>query len=138
MIIRVKSKVLILISGILWSFVGILLNHFAVKWFVLLPKTEKITSIVFGVLLGVSIAYFGFNRLAKKNINRILGYKDKACFFAFQSWKSYILIIIMISMGIYMRTSGLIPKYILTPMYIGIGLALFIAGFQYYIQLLRK
>ncbi|MCF8296221.1 MAG: hypothetical protein K9J13_01635 [Saprospiraceae bacterium] len=138
MFIRVKPKVLIFISGILWSFVGILLNHFAAKWFVNLPKAEKITSIVFGGIMGIIIAYFGFNKIAKNNIKRILEYKDKACFFAFQSWKSYIIIVIMISMGIFMRTSGLIPKYILTPIYIGIGLALFIAGIQYYIVLLRK
>ena len=132
MLLKVKPKVLILISGLIWSFFGILLNHFAAQWFVVLPDSQKITSLIFGVLLGAAIAYFGFNNLAKKNIQRISDYKEKTCVFAFQSWKSYLIIVVMISMGIFLRTSEFMPKYILTPMYIGIGFALFIASFQYY------
>ena len=135
---KVKPYILILTSGILWSFVGLLLNNFAYEWFINLPNLEKISSITFGGLIGITAAILGFNILARKNINRILEYKETVCFFAFQSWRSYIIVVIMISMGVFMRTSGIFPKFILTPMYIGIGLALFIASFQYYIHLLKK
>jgi len=56
---------------------------------------------------------------------------------AFQKWQSYILIAFMISLGIFMRKSGLVPKVILTPIYISIGFALFTASFKYYIFLFK-
>ena len=123
---------LILISGLMWSVVGIFLNILAFNWFKSLNNKQLIISIIVGISDGLIIAKFGFGNLADKNINRILSYPKEACVFAFQEWKSYILIAIMMSMGIYMRTSGLIPTYILAPMYIGIGTALFLASFKYY------
>jgi len=38
----------------------------------------------------------------------------------------------MMSMGLIMRSTELIPKFILAPVYVGIGLALFLAAFVYH------
>ncbi len=134
---RVHKNILILIAGVLWSGVGILLNFFASRWYHILSQNELIIAIIVGVLLGTAISYFGFSGLAQKNIDRINLYKNKVCMWAFQKWQSYILIIFMISLGIFMRTSGFVPKIILTPLYIGIGFALFTASFKYYIFLFK-
>lgn len=134
---KVNKNILIVIAGLLWSGVGILLIKIASKWFVLLNETEIIFAIIGGIILGTIISYFGFSNLAKKNIKRINLYSDKVCVWAFQRWQSYFIIIIMVSMGIFMRNSHFIPKFILTPMYIGIGFALFTASFKYYIFLLK-
>lgn len=134
---KVNKNILILIAGILWSGVGVLLNFFANRWFHLLSKNEFILAIVGGVLLGAVISYFGFSGLAQKNIDRINLYEGKVCLWAFQKWQSYILIIFMISLGIFMRKTSYMPKYLLTPMYIGIGFALFTASFKYYIFLFK-
>jgi len=134
---KVHKNILILIAGILWSGVGVLLNFFASRWFNLLSQNEFIFAIIVGLLLGTAISYFGFSGLAQKNIDRIKLYKGKVCMWAFQKWQSYILIIFMISLGVFMRTSGYVPKIILTPMYIGIGFALFTASFKYYIFLFK-
>jgi len=128
----VHRKWLIIISGLMWSGVGIFLNILAFGWFKTLNNTQILLSILIGLLAGWVIYRFGFGNLAIKNINRILAYPKHACIFAFQEWKSYILIAVMMSMGIYLRTMGLVPKYILAPMYIGLGTALFIASFKYY------
>ncbi|OQX97325.1 MAG: hypothetical protein B6I20_12845 [Bacteroidetes bacterium 4572_117] len=134
---KVNKNILILISGILWTGVGILLMKIASKWFNLLIGNELIYAIIGGIILGTMISYFGFSNLALKNIERINFYKDKVCMWAFQKWQSYILIIFMISLGIFMRKSSFMPKFILTPMYIGIGFALFTASFKYYIFLFK-
>ncbi|MBN2757134.1 MAG: hypothetical protein JXR51_08160 [Bacteroidales bacterium] len=135
---KVDKKYLILISGLLWSGVGILLIKIASKWFHLLSGNALIYAILGGILLGTAISYFGFSNLAVKNIERINLYTDKVCIWAFQKWQSYFLIIFMISLGIFMRKASVIPKFLLTPMYIGIGFALFTASFKYYIFLLKK
>jgi ATP/ADP translocase len=50
----------------------------------------------------------------------------------------YFLIVFMMSMGIFMRTTNFIPKYLLAPMYVAIGLALFLGSFVYYKSLFTK
>lgn len=134
---KVHKNILILIAGVLWSGVGILLNFFASRWFYLLSQNEFVLAIIGGILLGTAISYFGFSGLAQKNIDRINLYNNKVCLWAFQKWQTYILIVFMISLGVFMRKTPYVPKFILTPMYIGIGFALFTASFKYYIFLFK-
>jgi len=128
----VNRKWLILISALMWSAVGIFLNILAFGWLKSYNNIQLIITITIGLFTGLIIARYGFSIIAKKNIGRILEYPKKACVFAFQECKSYILIAFMMSMGIFMRTSGIIPKTLLAPMYIGIGTALFLGSFNYY------
>jgi membrane-bound metal-dependent hydrolase YbcI (DUF457 family) len=131
----VHQKWLILISGIMWSGVGIFLMFLASKWVKILAIGEISLIIAIGITLGITIAYFGFSKIAQKNIDRIKGLPEKPCVFAFQQWHSYILIAFMMTLGITMRSSGLIPKPLLAPLYIGIGSALFLSSFLYYRQI---
>ena len=131
----VNRKWLLVISGLIWSGVGIFLNILAFGWLKSFNKMQIII-ITIGLLAGWSIARFGFDKISNKNVNRILAYPKHACIFAFQEWKSYILVAIMMSLGILLRTTELIPKFILAPMYIGIGTALFFASFKYYKNLI--
>jgi hypothetical protein len=89
-------------------------------------------------LLASAIFYFGFSKLAKKNIQRITdmaGYK--ICIFAFQEWTSYPLIVVMIGLGLSLRILLPIPKPYLAILYIGIGSGLFLSSLYYYKHLLR-
>jgi hypothetical protein len=135
---KVHKNYLILIGGILWSGVGILLNVFAGKWFPVLSKNEQIVAVVGGLILGMIISYFGFRKLAVKNVKRIDNYDDRVSIFKFQRKKMYFLIIFMVGLGIFLRKAGFVPKNILAPMYIGIGFALFLASFKYYLFLLKN
>ena len=134
----VKNKILIAISAIMWSVVGVMLNYFAVCWFNLFSNIEIIIAIVGGFFLGVIIAITGFRKIAGKNIDRIKNLPEKACIFAFQSWESYLLIIVMISMGVFLRKTDYVPRLLLAPVYIGLGLALFGSGLEYYYNLIIK
>ncbi len=128
----VNKKCLILISGIMWSGVGVLLNWIASKWLPAFEQWQIIFTYSIGIIMGLIISSFGFSKLAKKNSDRIMEYPEKACIFGFQRWQMYILIVIMMSMGIFMRTTTFIPKYLLAPVYVAIGSALFISSFVYY------
>lgn len=91
-----------------------------------------------GVLLASAIFYFGFSKLAKKNIQRITDMAgDKICLFAFQEWTSYPLVVVMIGMGISLRNFLPIPKPYLAIAYIVIGGGLFLSSLCYYKYLLR-
>jgi len=122
----------------MWSGVGILLNWMAFKWLPNFEQWQIIFTYIVGILLGANIAKFGFSKLANKNSDRIMGYPETLCVFAFPRWQMYILIVIMMSMGIFMRSTNFIPKYLLAPVYVGIGLALFLSSFVYYKSVFSK
>lgn len=134
----VQKHWLLLISGIIWSGVGVLLVRIAFRWIPQFTSQEKLLVMTGGVLLGLAIAYFGFSIVVRKNIRRIFGYRDLVCVFAFQEWKSYVLIAVMMSMGIFLRSTSLIPRQLVTPVYIGIGVAMFLDSFLYYKAFVRN
>ncbi len=128
----VQKHWLLLISGIIWSGVGILLIRIAFRWIPKFTLMEKIWVLGGGILLGLAIAFFGFSIVVKKNIKRIESYINAVCVFAFQEWKSYVLIVVMISMGIFLRNTTLIARQLVAPVYVSIGLAMFLDSFLYY------
>ena len=111
---------------------GILLNSFAIRWLQHYEGWPLVVSVACGIILGVAIAFFGFRKVAVKNIQRIMEMDDDTCIFAFQKWQSYILIAVMMSMGIFLRNTAIFPRIFLASIYMGIGSALFIASISYY------
>ena len=127
----VDKRLLIALSGIIWSVVGIILGNLAVGW---LWTTRGQNSLWFGltgIILALIIHHFGFLKLVDKNIARILAKKGKVCIFGFQPWKSYLIIVIMVGMGIALRHSSL-PKHYLSIIYIGFGGAMLLSSLRYY------
>jgi len=126
----VKRQYLILISGLMWVAIGILLNTLAVNWLSELHSNSTWLYIVAGVISALIIHHFGFLKIVDKNLGRIKSLDPKTCVFAFMSWRSYLLVIIMITMGLVLRQSQ-IPRYLLSVLYIGIGLALLLSSIRY-------
>jgi energy-converting hydrogenase Eha subunit C len=53
------------------------------------------------------------------------------------TWKSYIIVVVMVTMGTLLRHSA-IPKIYLSILYIGIGLSLVLSSIRYLRVLLRQ
>ncbi len=128
----VQKKYLLLVSGLMWSAVGTMLLSLASLWIQDLRFEPRWVLIVGGIVPGIFVALFGFTHIVQKNIRRINKMDMKVSVFAFQAWYSYIMIAIMMSMGIYIRHSGLIPMILKTPGYYTIGTALSLSSFNYY------
>ena len=133
-------KLWLFISGALvWSGVGIYLDVLAVRW--LKEDNLGIASLFFraGLVLAAAIYAVMFIRFADQNIIRIRDLRgDRMCIFAFQRWTSYPLVIIMMSMGIFLRVYSPIPKPYLAILYLGIGSSLFFASLRYYRFLTKR
>jgi len=127
----VDKSVLILMAGLMWCGVGILLMRYAVSWLSSCSAREQIFFYTLGFLAAMPIHHFGFLKIADKNLNRILALTEKTSPFSFMTWKSYFIVLIMVSMGIALRHSSL-PKRYLSILYNGIGLALFLSGIRYF------
>ena len=127
----VDKKFLIALSGIIWSIVGIALCNLAVGWLSEAASEKTYMLGAGGILLAMLIHHFGFLRIVDKNIERILSKSGKVCIFAFQPWKSYLLILIMVGMGMFLRNSAM-PKHYLAVIYIGFGGAMLLSSLRYH------
>ena len=133
---RTHKHNLILLSGLLWSMAGIMLISIFLRWIHLLTSKQLIWALAIGIPVGIIKGWL-FNKLSKKNIHRIRLLPKKVEWWKFQKASSYILIVLMMGTGITLRTTGVIEKKYLAPVYLGIGLALFISSIVYYISYLE-
>ena len=133
-----KKPWLYFLAGAMWAAVGILLNSYVYQWIIGNESFKNLLIILGGVLLALTIYFFGFSKFADKNIQRVKNIpSEKPCVFAFQQWSSYPLVIFMISLGIYLRKYSPFPKDLLAIMYMGIGGSLFIASSHYFRSIFR-
>lgn len=126
----VTKNVLLFLAGIIWVCVGTMLLFLAFSW---LAKVSNINIYLFGgagVVLALLAHHFGFLKIVDKNLERILPMDEKKCLFSFMPWKSYLIIVVMISMGAILRHS-MIPKQYLAILYTAIGLALILSSVRY-------
>lgn len=115
---------LLVLSGLLWSCAGLVLLRFAVGWLRPVAPAATLAAVAAGLLLGAAIGGFGFSRVARANIGRIFSMPPRSCLFGFQRWQSYLLVAFMMSLGIFLRHTGFVPRILLAVGYLGIGTAL--------------
>jgi hypothetical protein len=127
---------LMALAGLMWSVVGIMLCRMAYIWLKAVPVKWALALGSLGLISALAAYRFGFSKIALKNIFRLCLLPDKVCIFAFQAWKSYLIIIFMIVLGITMRHSP-IPKHFLAVIYATIGGALFFSSFHFYWRIWR-
>jgi len=129
------KHMLFLLAGAMWVAAGIMLCFMAFKW---LKAYEGNSALLFagaGLTFSLIIHHFGFLRVVDKNLGRIMQMEEKPCLFSFMSWKSYLVVLVMVSAGIALRHSQ-IPKEYLSVLYLGIGAALILSSIRYLRHLL--
>jgi hypothetical protein len=122
---------LLLSAGLLWSGVGMTLCVIACSWLSRADWPESGMCAVVGVVLGVCVHRWGFSPIARKNIKRIAQQPESVCFFAFQAWRSYLLITLMVLLGFVLRQSHL-SRLILAIIYLTVGAGLALSSTLYY------
>ncbi len=125
----VKKTTLLFLAAFMWIGVGIFLQTLAYTWLHRTPGHWMVLAGA-GIAAALVIHHFGFLRVVDKNLARILPMEGKRCAFSFISWKSYLLVAVMICMGVILRHSP-IPKPYLAVLYIAIGLALILSSIRY-------
>jgi len=126
----VSKNTLLLIAGILWIGIGIMLIVLSYRWLKIERLESAISASVIGFIGALVIHHFGFLRIVDKNLGRIFSMEGEKCVFSFIPWKSYLIILIMMTSGIFLRHSP-IPKLYLSVLYTGIGAALVLSSVRY-------
>lgn len=132
MFCQANLKTHLFLAALLWFLVGILL---LVKAFLFSLPNNYWLSLLAGLLFSVMAFSKIFISLVRKNISRLKKHNYK-CIFAFQSFKSYLIVILMITIGLIINHFGLKNKYIVF-IYSAVGTSLIIGSFTY-IQEIRK
>jgi hypothetical protein len=122
---------LIAIAGLVWSGAGGMLCHMAWSWLRPLAPLRITGLVAAGLLLALVLHRFMLARIARRNMDRICTYAERGCVFAFQAWRSYLIILVMIAAGSFLRHT-MIPREILASLYTAMGGALILSSLPYF------
>lgn len=123
---KVKKQYLLLIACLVWAIAGGNVMVIGLKAYVeyLTPTNIVLSIFVFSVF-----QIFVFGKLVTKHRKRILNYTDeKQYFIKFFDVKSFIIMAVMITGGIWLRRSGIAPDRFIAVFYTGLGASLLLAG----------
>jgi hypothetical protein len=101
---------------------------------VALPEFDNtLIRLIAAVFIGCVFYVLLFMRISGKHISRINHISiDNPCFFSFFNLRSYVLMAIMISAGITLRSLDIVSKELLYPFYIAMGLPLLLSARRFF------
>lgn len=131
---NVKKNTLLLLASLVWSIAGINILKIGITTYgpYVQPFNLLLSLVVFAIF-----QRFIFGKLVVKHTKRILAYQEERKFFLnFFDVKSFIIMAVMMSGGIWLRSSHLASDRFIAVFYTGLGASLFLAGilfgYQYY------
>jgi hypothetical protein len=118
-------------AGAVWGAAALLLCIRGVEY-AIVGSLPTLVSLSLGIALGAAFYRFIFLRISTKHINRIGSLQDPLpCIFSFLDWRGYIIMGIMITAGVAMRTAGSAPLSLLAVLYLGMGTPLAISAVRF-------
>ncbi len=129
--IRVSKKVLICEAAIIWMFAGIML---LTRGKMMLESAQGFSIINTCSCLGCGILFYLylFSKISSKHIHRITTLPgDRHYPFQFFNFKSYLMMAGMITMGITLRKTLIIPLEYLSLIYCTMGIPLFLSSLHF-------
>ena len=134
-VMKVKRNTLLLIACLVWGAAGFNILRLGVLAY---PAYLSVLNFLLSALVFAVFQYFVFGRLVKKHTARITGYEEERHFFLkFFDVKSFIIMAVMMSGGIWLRSSGLAPDRFIAVFYTGLGASLLTAGIRFGYQFVR-
>ena len=116
----VSKSVHLFAAPFLWTAIGIMLMIRGFEW---IGTGTARWMIIAAIMLGTLKSLLVLDKTAKKGVKRILELGDNTCIGAVYSWKTWLLVALMICFGITMRKLTE-PGLIIGTIYMAIGWAL--------------
>lgn len=126
------KRKLLFIAAVVWTIAGTILFTRGIGMMNVNPDSFWLRFLI-SLLSGVLFYGVLFTRISKKHVNRILELPvERPTVFSFFDKKGYIMMIGMISLGIFLRTSGIVAPFYLSVLYVTMGVPLFISSLRFY------
>ena len=123
---QVKKNTLLLLACLVWTAAGVNILRIGLLAY---ATQVSLPHILLSLLVFFLFQAFVFGRLVGKHTRRILGYwEDRQFFLRFFDKKSFLIMAGMMSLGMFLRVSGLAPDPFLAVFYSGLGASLLLAG----------
>ena len=133
-----KKRNLFLIAGILWLIAGTMIMKVGVP-FLINDDKNSLLGLLGAIAIFLIFYIMIFSKYVNKHKNRILNDKrEKMKIWEFFDKSSYILMIFMMSFGMALRFSGLLPNFFFEFFYSGLGLALSLSGISFLILAVKN
>ena len=130
--LHVHKNTLILIAGIVWAIAG-----FNIVRIGLVAYQGNFTwwRGLLSIAVYAAFQVFVFGKMVKKHTDRIRQYEEeRQNFFRFFDTKSYLIMAFMMTLGIGLRVSGVVPNTFIAFFYTGLGASLLTAGVLFLIS----
>lgn len=126
------KRVLLFIAAVVWTFAGIMLFTRGI-WMMNINPDSFLIRFLISLVSGALFYGVLFTRISKKHVNRIIQLPvERPAVFSFFDKKGYIMMAGMISLGIFLRTSGIVSPFYLSVLYVTMGVPLFISSLRFY------
>jgi len=114
----------LMLAGLIWSVVGFFL---LINGYLLISMAKTDWLVFLGLAIGTAKGLTVLDRVARKNIRRIRGFQQKACIGSVYSYKTWLLVILMIATGRILRHTVL-PGEVVGVIYVAVGWGLMLSS----------
>lgn len=129
--LTVPKNVLLLIAGVVWCVAGAMVCKIGLPLLWAYEWTQPLLLLWAGIVF-LLFYFLIFSRLVVKHTARIRG-KDQPNlpFWQFFDTSSYVVMVIMMVGGMWLRLAHVVPEWMIAFFYSGLGLALFSCGVRF-------
>lgn len=125
----VKKRSLLLIACAVWVIAGANILNIGLSEY---PGRVTVVNVVLSGAVFAAFQFLVFGKLVRTHTKRIVGYLEERQFFLrFFDRKAFIVMACMMTFGIALRASGLVPAGFIAVFYTGLGAALLLAGVRF-------
>jgi len=123
---KVRKETLLLIACAVWTAAGFNVLRIGLEAY---APYVSLVNILLSLAVFAVFQRYVFGRLVQKHTARIRGYgRTRQFFLKFFDMKSFIIMAVMITGGILIRSLALLPLQIIAVFYSGLGASLLLAG----------
>lgn len=134
---KVRAKYLLLIAAAVWCAAGINILRLGI----LSAQDAKLhpAALTLGIVITFLLFHPMFSKLVGKHSDRIRSYGEQHMHvLKFFDVKGYIIMAIMMSGGIALRSFGILPPWVVAFFYTGLGMALTLGGFGFALHYIKR
>ena len=132
---KIQKKYLLLIASFVWMMAGLNIIKIGIEFY---SPYLKLINIIISFIIFMIFQYFIFSRLVKKHTKRINEYQiELQPFYHFFDIPSFIIMFVMMTLGIMLRSLEIIPRAFIAIFYSGLGASLLLAGVLFGLNYLK-
>ena len=124
-----------MLACLVWTIAGANIVHIGLEAY---SPYLTIFNIFLSAMVFSVFQFFIFGRLVKKHTKRIIAYEERQWFVKFFDVKSFIIMAVMMTGGIWLRTSGIAPERFIAVFYSGLGMSLLLAGILFGVHFIKN